>query len=66
MLLREKMILEAILRSFEPLIGSTIWRANDGLTASFVIWIKHIPLAVDDLAVLCNRHADAGAALSID
>jgi len=33
--------------------------------SSFVLWIEHKPLAVDYLAVLSDRHVDAGAALSI-
>src|SRR5712664_2333367 len=33
---------------------------------SRIVWIEHRPLAVDHLAVLCHRHVDAGAALSID
>ena len=33
---------------------------------SFIVWIEHKPLAVDHLAVLCDRDVDAGAALSID
>ena len=65
MLLREKMILEAILRSFEPLNGSMIWRAIDGPNGLFVVWTKQISLAVDHLAVLRDRHIDGGPALSI-
>jgi hypothetical protein len=33
---------------------------------SFILQIKHMPLAVDHLAVLRDRHVDAGVALSID
>src|SRR5712664_1036765 len=32
---------------------------------SLIFWIEHKPLAVYYLAVLSNRHVDAGAALSI-
>jgi len=31
-----------------------------------VLWIKHIPLAVDYLAVLRDRQVNAGSALSVD
>jgi len=32
---------------------------------SLIFWIEHKPLAIDYLAVLSDRHVDAGAALSI-
>jgi len=32
---------------------------------SFILWIKHISLAIDNLFVLCDRHVDAGAALGV-
>ena len=52
--------------------GRSLTRSIVALTASairgawsLIFWIEHKPLAIDYLAVLSDRHVDAGAALSI-
>ncbi len=58
-------------RAIPEMIGSLFLRARwpkcrccqEG---SFILQIEHIPLAVDYLSVLGDRHVDAGTAFSID